>query len=196
MEVSGIKFPASVMAQKVFKAKVVFLGIDRKSKEYNKYRTVGANGNKYLVEDGKIAYLPEEAYSALIDSCGLITKYKDGRQEKTGIDLEDPNDQYIKEKDPRFDVTIIGEYAIGKKDNQIYLIPKQMPIDDEAKAALDEAKAEMKRDLERQIREDLEEEFKEREEAIKRREQILLSEMEKIPEATPDDEIDDLIEGE
>lgn len=195
MEASGIKFPASVMAQKIFKAKVVFLGVDKKSKEYNKYKTIGANGNKYLVEDGKIAYLPEEAYNSLMDASGIIRKMNT-KQEKYGIDLDDPNDQYVKERDPRFDVTIIGEYAIGKKDNQVYLIPKQMPLDDEAKSALDEAKAEMRKDLERQMREDLEEEFREREEALKRREQILLNEIEKIPDATPDNEIDDLISGE
>lgn len=173
------------MDQPVYKAKVVFLGVNKKDKSYSKYRQFGANGNKYLVEDGAINFLPLEALHALKDSYELITKMS-ATQEKFGLNLDDPSDAYEKVKDFHYDITVIAEYSIGKNGKDLVLIPKDAPETEETKKAKDEAKIALRQQLEKEIREELEEEYKAKEAA-------LLAELEAIPEADTEKEIEDLI---
>ena len=45
--------PSEVLGQKIYKTKVIFLGIDKKDPGYSKYQKFSANCHDYQVVDGE-----------------------------------------------------------------------------------------------------------------------------------------------
>lgn len=187
MELATVSLPSSTVNQKVFKAKVVFVGVDRKSGEYSKQRKFNVNGNEYMVQDGATHYLPEEAMSALSLAMDVSTSYKNKQQQKDGIDGSDPTDKFVKVENKKFDITILGEFEQVAQDGKKYFAPVNDPIAEELKIearkiALVEAKAE----LEAELRVKIEEEVREK---VSRE----YEELSKIPDAIDDEDLDKLL---
>lgn len=111
------KFSADVLTQKIYKAKVIFLGVDRKDPGYSKYKKIDVNCRPYLITDGEINYIPEEVKSALQDAVSYSSQPRNKKQEKDGMDYDDPTDRYEKIPDPRFDVTVLETFHIVINEN-------------------------------------------------------------------------------
>ena len=177
-----------VLNQPIFKAKVVFLGVDRKDPGYSKQKKFSANGHDYMVEDGGISYLPLEAKNALENAVSYITRPANKRQAEEGIDADNPADKYEKIKDPRFDITVLDTYkvVIGedgskhlKSDNEI----SATELEVSNKKILEE----QKEFLTKQIREELQAEYDAKLEAK-------VKELEKnVPEPISDEDLKKLI---
>lgn len=154
------KLPSEVLDQKIFKAKVVFLGVDKKDPGYSKYKNFSANCHDYLVADGEISYLPEEAYAALMDAVSYINKPANKKQADDGLDGDNPRDKYEKIKDPRFDVTILDTMTIVIDENGVRTMKSDSQV---SELELEEThKAIMKEDrkrIEEEVRAEYEEKF-------------------------------------
>lgn len=186
MERATVSMPSSTFDQKVYKAKVVFVGIDRKSGEYTKQRKFNVNGNEYMVQDGAIHFLPEEALSALQLAVEITSSYKNKHQATHGIDGSDPTDKFLKIENKKYDITILGTYTQGIVDGTRYFIAEEDPMEASMKAEAErKAKEAMRAEVEKEIREQIEAEKRDR-----------MKEFDAIPEATDDEEIDKLLKGE
>ncbi len=154
------RLPSEVLDQKIYKAKVVFLGVDKKDAGYSKYKNFSANCHDYMVADGEISYLPEEALRALEDAVSYITKPANKKQEMDGIDGDNPRDKYEKVKDPRFDVTILDTMTIVIDENGVRTMKSdsqvsELELEETHKAIM---KEERKR-IEEEVRAEYEEKF-------------------------------------
>ena len=112
--------PDEVLAQKIYKCKVVFLDTDKRDPGYTPVKKFSANYHEYSVVDGETSYLPEEAYAALTGAVSYISKPVSRQQEQEGINHENPADKYEKVPVKRFDVTVIDVLTLvvdesGKK---------------------------------------------------------------------------------
>lgn len=112
-------FPASTRMQPKYRAKVVFLNTQKSDPTYSPVRVFSVNGNKYSVVDSGIAFMPKEAFSALSDAVGFITKPKNAMQKEYGLNADDLNDKYEKVPVPNYDLTILEEYYPVEKGGQI-----------------------------------------------------------------------------
>ena len=184
MQELNVKLPASTIEQKVFKTKVVFLGISKTDKQYNKQKSWTVNDNRYMVEDGQIAFLPEEAYNSLNDAVSLKASYKTKKQMQEGLDMGDPEDVMMKTEDRRYDLTILGEYVQSVHDGKKVLVGEDEDSPEKKaearRIAKEEMKAEVRAELEAEKAEEIEKELKE---------------LEEIPDATPDEDIETLMEN-
>jgi len=188
MEKATVSLPSRVVDQKVFKTKVVFVGVDRKSGEYSKQRKFNVNGSEYMVQDGAVHFLPEEALSALSLAIDISASYKSKQQQSNGVDGSDPTDKFLRVENKKFDLTIIGEYTQGIVDGERYFIPTSDPIAEQAKIeARKVAEVELRKELEEELRVKIEEEVREK---VSRE----MEEYAKIPDATEDDIIATLLE--
>ena len=151
-----------VLTQKIYKAKVIFMGVLRDDPNYNQVRSFSANGRRYSVVDGGISYLPAEALAALQDAVPVYTVHANEKQKKDGIDHEDPSDKFKKMKNPRYDITILEEFKIGKDEagkNILISVTetgKKAELDRAEKAAYAAIKAE----IEQTVREEMEEKIR------------------------------------
>jgi len=177
-----VKLPVSTIEQKVFKTKVIFLGMSKTDRNYEKQKSWTVNGNRYMVEDGKVAFLPEEAYNSLNDAVGLKASYKSKKQMQEGLDMGDPTDVMLKTEDRRFDLTILGEYVQSFHEGKNVLVGD----DEDSPEKKEEARRIAKEEMKAELRAELEAEKKAEVEAE-------LKELDAIPEATPDEDIDDII---
>ena len=151
-----------VLTQKIYKAKVVFMGVLRDDPHYNQVRSFSANGRRYSVVDGGISYLPAEALAALQDAVPVYTVHANKKQMKDGIDHEDPTDKFMKMKNPRYDITVLEEFKIGKDETGKNILVsvtetgKKAELDRAEKAAYAAIKAE----IEQTVREEMEEKIR------------------------------------
>lgn len=187
MEKNTLSLPSRTVDQKIFKAKVVFVGVDRKSGEYSRQRKFNVNGTEYMVQDGATCFLPEEAMSALTLAIDISATYKNKQQQLAGVDGSDPTDKFLRVENKKFDITILGEYEQVVKDGDKYFAeidsPEKEKLRDEAKRL---AKIEARAELEAELREKIEEEVRER--VIREHKEYM-----EIPEATDDNVIDELL---
>lgn len=149
--------PDEVIGQKIYKTKVLFLDVKKDEAHYMKTKNFSSCGRNYSVVDGEISYLPEEAFSALSDAVTITRRYRDKRQEKDGIDHDNPNDNMIEEKNKRFDLTVIDTYTLVIEDGKKTFVSQNDTIS--AKVAEETANkiVEVK---EKELREQIEEEFR------------------------------------
>lgn len=171
------KLPSEVLDQKVYKAKVVFLGVDKKDPGYSKYKNFSANCHDYMIVDGEISYLPEEALRALEDAVSYVNRPANKKQENDGVDGDNPRDKYEKVRDPRFDVTILDTMTIVIDENGVRTMKSdsqvsELELEETHKAIL---KEERKR-IEEEVRAEYEEKF------AKMKAEIPLVDEEKIDE--------------
>jgi len=162
------KLPSEVLDQKIFKTKVVFLGVDRKDPGYSKYKNFSVNCHEYLIVDGEISYLPEEAKCALQDAVSYINKPASKKQEEDGLDGDNPRDKYRKEEDPRFDLTIIDTMTVVIDENGKRTLKSDSLVTAQEKEETDKAilKEERKR-IEAEIRLEYEEKYNQKMESLK-----------------------------
>ena len=187
------KIPSDVMDQKILKTKVLFLDVNKNDKHYSPRKDFSVNGRRYMVVDGKEAYLPMEAYSALKQAVMKKKVAVSKRQERDGIDLNDPSDKYKVIDIPRFDLTVIDEYQLVVEDGVNKLISKNETVSE--KAALETANL-LAIEKEKQIRQELEEEFEEKMRArLEEKDREIAALASKIPAPISESEIDDLVEG-
>ena len=149
------RLPASTMEQKVYRAKVIFLGVNKTDKHYNPRKDWSVNGNNYTVLDGEIAYLPEEAKNSLLDAIE-IRKVPTPAQEKYGIDGA-RREKYKSDKVPRFNLEIYEVYKQAIVDGEKVFVSETEQI--KAKDR-DETIKVILAEKEKQMRADLEDEFK------------------------------------
>jgi hypothetical protein len=193
------RLPTSVLTQNVYKAKVVFMGVPKDDPNYKAVRAFSANGNRYSVVDGGISFLPKEALHALLDAVPVFTVHANRSQEKDGINHGDPSDLFKKVKNPRYDITVLEEFKIGRDEdgNNILINLTEKGKDEELKRAEKAAYDAIKKELESSIREELEEKI---------RNEIKLEakgEIEKMEEDYPDlkvesisdEDFDELVDG-
>lgn len=154
------KLPSEVLDQKIYKAKIVFLGVDRKDAGYSKQKRFSVNCHDYMVLDGEVSYLPEEAKIALESAVSYINKPANKKQIDDGLDMENPADRYEKVADPRFDITVIDTMTIvidenGKRSMKSDSIVTELELEETHKAIL---KEERKR-IEEEVRQEYEDKF-------------------------------------
>jgi len=118
-------FPSSTKMQPKYRVKVVFLNTSKSDPTYTPVRVFSVNGNKYSVVDSGIAYMPEEAHSALTNAVGYITKPKNTMQKEYGLNADDLNDKYEKVPVPNYDLTILEEYYPVEKGGAIIHMNKE-----------------------------------------------------------------------
>lgn len=151
-----------VLTQKIYKAKVIFMGVLRDDPHYNQVRSFSANGRRYSVVDGGISYLPAEALAALQDAVPVYTVHANKKQMKDGIDHEDPTDKFLKMRNPRYDITILEEFKVGKDDagNNILVSVTETGKKAELDRAEKAAYAAIKAEIEQTVREEMEEKIR------------------------------------
>lgn len=179
-------FPDSVLNQKIYKTKVVFLEVNKTDKGYSKFKRFSANGNDYMVVDSEISYIPEEAYNALASAVTVKWEPKNRKQELEGIDGGNPEDKYKKVIIPRYDLTIIDTYRLVQEDGVKKLVSENEEI---TKKVQDETVQAILVDKEKRLREEIEAE-------VEQRFQAKIKELEsKIPQPLSDSDIDNLVAG-
>ena len=181
------RLPPQVLNQMIYKAKVIFLGVLKDDSNYQSVRSFSANGRRYSVVDGGISYLPKEALAALQDAVPVYTTHANKVQKEDGINHEDPSDRFKKMPNPRYDITVLEEFKIGKDDSGKNIL---ISLSDQTKQAeLDRAdaaaRAAIRKEIEDSVREDLEEKIRKEVEAE------VKAEMEKKTEEYPDINIDE-----
>lgn len=200
------RLPASVLTQNVYKAKVVFMGVPKDDPNYKAVRAFSANGNRYSVVDGGISFLPKEALHALLDAVPVFTVHANKTQEKDGVNHGDPTDLFKKVKNPRYDVTVLEEFKIGRDEegNNILINLTEQGRDAELKRAEKAAYDAMKKELEKSIREELEEKIRseiktEAGEQVEKMEEdypeLKPEPVDDEPEPISDEDFESLIEG-
>ena len=155
MDQIAAKFPVDVLGQRVFKCKVTFLDVDRRSENYSPRHQFSANFHEYLVIDGSISYMPEEAYSALNSAVSYIAKPATKKQAEDGIDADDPSDKYEKVTVKRFEVTVLDiiEIVQDESGKKRFVSSSEQKTENEIIAT--------KKAIEDAIRKELEEDMKE-----------------------------------
>lgn len=166
--------PSEVLEQRIFKAKVLFLGVDKKDPGYSKIKKFSANCHNYQVIDGETSYLPEEAYNALKGAVSYINK------PRLDWHMDDPRDKYERVPDARFDITIFDEMKVVINEDGVRTLKSNSEV---TKLELEETNkgilVEEKKRIEAEVRAEYEAKFK--------------NMKNEIPEATPEDEIEDLL---
>lgn len=152
--------PSEVLDQKIYKAKVVFLGVDKKDAGYSKYKNFSANCHEYMIEDGGISYLPEEAKSALEDAVSYINRPASKKQVDDGLDGDNPRDKYQKVSDPRFDVTVLEVLSVVIDDNGKRTLKSEKDVSAEEREETIKAIVKEERiRIEKEVREEYEDKF-------------------------------------
>ena len=146
---------SEVFGQPIYKCKILFLDVDRKSEGYSPTHRFSANFHDYMVVDESIAYLPEEAYSALNGAVSYVSRPKSKKQAQDGVDIDDPNDKYEKVTVKRFDVTVLDiiKLVTDDKGNRRFVSSNEEVTEEETKAT--------KREIEIKVRNEMEENFAE-----------------------------------
>ncbi len=153
--------PEDVIGQKIYKTKVLFMDVNRAEAHYQRDKRFGVRGNNYVVRDGEVAYLPEEAYNALKDAVIITRKYRTRQEEKDGLNIDDPNSKFEEIKNPRFELTVIDTYSFMVDNGKRTFISDNETIS--AKMVEETADAIIKvkmEERERELREELEAEYK------------------------------------
>ena len=178
---------SEVFGQPIYKCKIVFLDVDRKSDGYVPMHRFSANYHDYAVRDDGISYLPEEAYSALNGAVSYISRPKTKKQAQEGVDVDDPNDRYEKVKVKRFDVTVLDiiKLVTDEKGNRRFVSSNEQVTEEENIAT--------KKVIEIKVRQEMEENFAE--ERLAYAEKIKALEA-KLLDAAPAEDIDELIKDE
>jgi hypothetical protein len=188
------RLPEEVLHENVYKAKVIFMGVLKDDPNYKATRAFSVNGRRYSVVDGGISFLPKEALHALLDAVPKFTVHANKKQETDGINHGDPTDQFKKVANPRYDVTIIDEFKIGKDEagNNILINLTEKGREAELAKAQQAAYAAIRKELEETIREELEEKYR------KQRDEEAKAQVDKKEESYPDpvEEIPDMVETE
>lgn len=193
------RLPIQVLSQKVYKAKVVFMGVLRDDPNYNQVRSFSVNGRRYSVVDSGISYLPEEALRALQDAVPVYTVHANSQQAKDGVNHGDPSDQFRKMPNPRYNITILEEFQIGKDEagNNVLVSLTDQSKEEELQRAQKAAYEAMKKELEEDLRIEIEEKVrKELSGKMVEEDYPDVKIKEEIPEAMDDDEFEELISGE
>lgn len=138
----AMKMPAEVLGQKFYKAKILFLDVDRKDPGYSKYKRIDVNCHNYLIVDGEVSYIPHEVLSALRDAVSYINR-PNKTQDKDGIDHDNPRDRYEKIPNPRFDVTVLENLSIvigddGKRHFKSDSAVTQLEVEETSKRITEE----------------------------------------------------------
>lgn len=175
---------SEVFGQPIYKCKIVFLDVDRKSEGYIPSHKFSANFHDYSVADDSIAYLPEEAYFALNGAVSYISRPRTKKQAQEGVNVDDPNDSYEKVKVKRFDVTVLDiiKLVTDEKGNRRFVSSNEEVSEEELVAT--------KKEIEIRVKHEMEEEFAEERLAYDAKIKALEA---KLEAATPAEDIDELI---
>lgn len=149
--------PEEVIGQKIFKTKVIFLDVKKDDSHYSPTKRFGVNGRNYLVHDGGIAYLPEEAFNALNDAVTVERKFRDKRQAHDGVDHDNPDDRYVEVKNNRFDLTVIDVFTLMIEDDKKIFVSQN---ESASAKAQDETIQKIITVKEKEIRQQVEEELR------------------------------------
>lgn len=147
--------PSDVRNQRIYMARIVFLGVSKDRPEYVNNRIFSVNGHRYQVVDGAIAYLPKEAMSALGDAVPVKAAHKTEKQKEHGLSL-DKAETYQEVPIPRYDITIMKEFEIVERNGSLDL----SEVVDNTKKEADEIdrekiRQEYKEELEAEIRKEM-----------------------------------------
>ncbi len=180
--------PASVLGQKIYKCKVNF-NEDKRSKSYSKRKNFSANCNEYLVIDGEISYMPEEAYNALSEAVTLEAVPVNKKQAEHGVDIDNPQDRYEKISHKRYDLTILDTYKLVIVDGKKTFVSEKEEVNAKVQEDTINALVEARmKEREMFLKEQHEEKIKALETEL---ENIKLA---SIPEAITDEDLDKLLE--
>ena len=189
--------PNTVLGQKIYKCKVVFMDVRANEEGYSNVKRFSANGNDYSVVDGGTSYLPEEAYYALTSAVSYIAKPKNKIQADYGIDMDNPDDRYVKIEIKRFDVTVIDILTFVAKENgsKEFVSSKEVISKEDMEKTKELMREAVKKEYGDEIREEIEEKIKvEAEKEITKRDTDIEKLKAKLKALSPDEDIDKLLE--
>lgn len=155
--------PEDVIGQKIYKTKIIFLDVNKSEPHYEKDKRFSVRGNNYIVRDGAVSFLPEEAYNALKDAIIVTRKYKTKTEEKDGLNYDDPESRFEEVKNPRYDLTVIDTFSFMVDEGKRVFISENETISTKTAEETAEAIVAVKiKEKEIELRAELEAEYAEK----------------------------------
>lgn len=107
---------ADLVGTKFYKAKIVFLGVNKNDKNYKPFRSIGVNGRQFRIDDSMISYIPVSLLNAISDAVPVYTEYANDRQKEHGIHYG-TGERFMKVPNPKYDITIFQELTLDEDAN-------------------------------------------------------------------------------